>query len=255
MTAVPMDPRIRERRAQVRRDAGRRRLRVLMSAGAAIASLGLAAGILHSPLFDVDRVFIEGATNTARPELLGATGLDQRTYMVRADEARLARKLEALPWVESAVVQKDWPATLRIRVLERSPVAAVPAAGGGWSLADGTGRVLTPPSAEAPPGVPVVETPAPVGRPGSTTAAGVRGALHVASAVPSSLSGRVTKIAVDTGGSLVISVDRAPPVTFGPPAQATAKLLAVATLLARADMRGVKGVDVRVPTAPVLTRS
>ena len=255
MTAVPMDPRIRERRAQVRRDAGRRRLRLLMSLGAALASLGLAAGVLHSPLFDVDRVFIEGATNTGRGDVLGAAGLDQRTYMVRADEARLARRLEALPWVESAVVQKDWPATVRIRLLERSPVAAVPVAGGGWSLADATGRVLTPPVGEAPPGMPVVEAPTPAGRPGSTAAEGVRGALHVASAVPSTLSGRVTKIAVDAGGSLVINVDRAPPVTFGPPAQATAKLLAVATLLARADMRGVKAVDVRVPTAPVLTRS
>jgi len=43
-------------------------------------------------------------------------------------------------------------------------------------------------------------------------------------------------------------------VLFGPAVQVAEKLQAVAIILARADLRGLRAIDVRVPSAPVLTR-
>jgi len=45
-----------------------------------------------------------------------------------------------------------------------------------------------------------------------------------------------------------------PTVQFGPAAQVRAKLVALSTLLTRANLKGVRAIDVRAPTAPVLTR-
>jgi len=53
---VPMDPRIRDRRIEVKRAVGRRRLRVLLVAGSIIVALGLAFVTVNSPFLDVDRV-------------------------------------------------------------------------------------------------------------------------------------------------------------------------------------------------------
>jgi hypothetical protein len=46
-----------------------------------------------------------------------------------------------------------------------------------------------------------------------------------------------------------------PTVKFGRAEQVRAKLVALSTLVARTDLKGVRAIDVRVPTAPVLTRS
>ncbi len=45
-----------------------------------------------------------------------------------------------------------------------------------------------------------------------------------------------------------------PIIHFGPPTQVRPKLVALTTLIARANLKGVKAIDVRVPTAPVLSR-
>ena len=59
---------------------------------------------------------------------------------------------EALPWVSSARVERDWPAGIRVRVWEREPLARW----GEASLLDTRGRVFTPPKAELPQNLPLL---------------------------------------------------------------------------------------------------
>ena len=248
-----MDPRIRERRVAVRRDEGRRRLRILLAAAAVAGVVALAFGVTRTPLLDVDRVRVLGAASTDPATISRAAGLDRKPQLADVDPALVAERVERLPWVQEARVVRHWPGTVEVTLVERAPAATVPAVAGGWALVDRTGRVLA--AAPEPPAgmVQVAAPPAPA--PGEEVAPEVRASLAVLDALPPSLSERVNGMTVAEDGTVAVHAIDLPIIHFGPPTQIRPKLVALATLVARTNLRGVKAIDVRVPTAPVLTRT
>lgn len=247
-----MDPRIRERRVAVRRDEARRRLRFLLLAGGVALAVAVAYLVTRSPLLDVDRVDLRGAGNTTLADVEWAAGLAGKPQLADLDPAVAAARLERLPWVQEATVVRHWPGTVQVDLVERVPAATVPAAAGGWAVVDREGRVLTT-AAEPPPGLAQLAA-APAPAPGGEVAPDVRGALLVLDALPPSLSERVNGLTVNGDGTVEVHAPGLPLIRFGPPTQVRPKLVALATLVARTDLRGVDAIDVRVPTAPVLTR-
>ena len=79
--SAPIDPRFRRRRIEVRRRAGRRRLRLLAGASASVALIGAVWGASRSPLLDVDHVRLTGATHTQLQKIIQTAGsLPGRRY-------------------------------------------------------------------------------------------------------------------------------------------------------------------------------
>lgn len=251
-TRLRMDPRIRERRVAVRRDEGRRRLRLLLAAGGVVLAIAIAYLVTRSPLLDVDRVDLRGAVNTTAADVERAAGLTGKPQLADLEPAVAVSKLERLPWVQEATVVRHWPGTVQVDLVERVPAATVPAAAGGWAVVDREGRVLAT-SAEPPPGLAQLAAP-PAPTPGGEVTPDVQGALRVLDALPPSLSERVNGLTVNADGTIDVHAAGLPLIRFGPATQVRPKLVALATLVARTDLRGVESVDVRVPTAPVLTR-
>lgn len=249
-----MDPRIRQRRLDVRRDQGRHRLRLLVGSVSVAALVVVAVGATRSPLFDVDYVDVRGAEQTARLEVVGAGRLDDHPAMLDVDTATVARRVEALPWVLDARARRQWPGTVRIDIVERRPVAVVPAGEGIWAVADAEGRVLAA-GPEKPPDLPVVGNQPPAGRPGTWLAPSAVPSLRVAAALVPELRARVADVATTPGGEVELQL--VPPggvVKLGPSVDLTLKLDVLATVLGRADLDRVAVIDVRVPRAPALTR-
>lgn len=251
--ALPPHPRIRERRVEVRRDEGRRRLRILVTSLGTVALVGAGYGLTRSTLLDVDTVHVRGATQTTRDDVLSAAQLDARRAMTDVDVESIAARIEDLPWVKDATVVRKFPGTIEVTLQERTPVAAVPAGEGVWALVDSDGRVLAHQPA-APVEITHVEAP-PTGAPGTRVTSATRAALRVIESMPEILAGRVPSIAVTEAGAIELRLDGKIPVAFGPPADTDDKLVALATLVQKADLGRVRSIDVRVPTAPVLTRS
>src|SRR5439155_15848410 len=68
-------PRFRRRRAAVRRDEGRRRLRLLVGAVSVAALTALAWALTQSPMMDLDRVRVIGALHTPRGTVIRSAAL------------------------------------------------------------------------------------------------------------------------------------------------------------------------------------
>jgi cell division protein FtsQ len=246
-------PRIRERRVAVKRDEGLKRLRFLVGSLGVIALGAVAYGVTRSPLLNVDIVHVGGAVNTSPEAVARAAGFDRHPQLADVDPAGAAVRIEGLPWVEHATVVRHWPRSIEVTLLERSPLAALPAAEGGFAVVDATGRVLAI-QPEAPPGMVTLTTPTPAPGAGADLTKQARDGLAVLEVLPESVQGRVRSVTVAEDGSLELVLDKAPLVRFGPTTQLRAKVVALETLLARTNLRGVRAIDVRVPTAPVLTR-
>lgn len=248
-----MDPRIRERRVAVKRDEGRRRLRVVLGLGSVVVAIGVAYGITRSALLDVDRVVVRGAASTTSADISRAGGLTGRPQLADLEPDEIALALERLPWVERASVERHWPSTVDVEIIERLPIATLAAEGGGWALVDRTGRVLAVQDAD-PQELAQVVAPAAPG-PGRQVHPAAQAGLAVVEALPAALSQLLETVTVAEDETIVLGLKSTPTVTFGRAEQVRPKLVALSTLLARVDLRGVKGIDVRVPAAPVLRRT
>jgi len=250
----PIDPRIRRRRIDVRRDEGRRRLRILVGCLAIVGSVAAAAGAGRSPLFDVDYADVRGTDRTPRAEVVRAAGLVSHPAMLDVDTGAVAHRVEALPWVLDATARREWPGTVRIDVTERRPAAVLPAAAGTWAVADRTGRILQI-GPEKPAGLPVIGNIPPPERAGASVPAAATASLRVAAALPALVRDRVSDVATLATGEVELQLT--PPggvVRLGQPVDLATKLRVLTTVLARADLARVSVVDVRVPKAPALTR-
>ena len=253
-TAGPrIDPRIKRRRIEVMRDEGRRRLKVLVASVAVIVVLLSVVGATRSPMLDVDRVLVTGATRTSHESVLTATGLNDKPQLIDVSTGSIAKQIERLPWVATAEATREWPATIRVAVTERTPAASTPAAGGMWAVVDGTGRVLEH-VPERPATMPSVDGLAPAGAPGTDLDAEGRDAMKVAAHLPESVRTVTVQLAVTPDGEIQLHIFPAGVVRMGDSSQLAQKLESVVTVLNTLAPKSWRVLDVRVPRAPVLTR-
>jgi POTRA domain, FtsQ-type/Cell division protein FtsQ/DivIB, C-terminal len=278
-----IDPRFARRWIEVRRQQGRRRLHIIVAGAAVVACLAAAAGLLYTPLARVRhvRVVVSGPMTPA--QVRAVAGLDRYKLMVDVDAAAIARRLDADPVLGAARVERRWPATVKVAVKVRTPVAVV-RSGPEWAIVDSTGRVLAE-TAQPAPGLPqltaVGSPPAPGGwlagslgpsvgpglAPGAETQMnaasddpgvpkGPAAALVALQALPAHYRAEVISVAAPASGALTFSVLPANlaagsiPVDFGDGSQLAAKLNALITLLAKADLGGVESINLTVPGRP-----
>ncbi len=245
-----VDPRFRERRIAVRKDAGRRRLKrlVLLVAVAATALAGVI--VLRSPVLDVDEITVVGAGHLTPDDIREASGVDRGAPILLADLAAAAADVEALPWVASADITRDLPGRVHIEVREREPVAVL-SGDGSAALVDVEGRVLDRTEGASTPFVQVVAPDAPPA-PGSTVAPELVAAIELAGRLRVNPAGTVAAVHVDPGLRLEL-VDGGE-VDLGDASALDAKVEAFRTVHARVDRDCLATIDLTVPTHPVVTR-
>jgi cell division protein FtsQ len=73
--------------------------------------------------FAVADVRVEGRLRTSRETILGTLNVGRGTPILGVDLAQAKRRLETLPWVRSAAVERRLPDTLFVRIVEREPLA------------------------------------------------------------------------------------------------------------------------------------
>jgi cell division protein FtsQ len=246
-----IDPRMRARRIAVRRDEGRRRLRRLLLLVAAAALLVVGYLLTRSPLLDVDHVRVEGAQHTDVDVLLTASRVRRGAPMTDVDLKAARKNLTARPWIDSVRVTRHWPGTVTIRVVERQASAVVHAQGT-WVVVDRTGRVLDQPAAP-PADLAVIELDAPAAAP-ATTQEGLGAQLSVAELLTPDLRAWVTAILAPDPDNVELRLQGGIRVLLGSQVHLSDKIVDLATVLTRVDLRDLETIDLKVVHSPVLTR-
>ncbi|MGO9198530.1 MAG: cell division protein FtsQ/DivIB [Acidimicrobiales bacterium] len=246
------DPRIHERRVLVAREKGRHRRRWLI---AGLVGLLVAAGgfaVVHSSVLGARHVEVTGSAHTPYSTIVKVAGLRGAPPLIDLSPAVIAERVEALPWVDTAVVSVAWPSTVRIRLTERTPVAVLPAGPAGWAVADPTGRVLEDLAAR-PAGLPEIASSGALPPPGKRLPAHLGTLARVAAAMPESMVPEIADIRWDSEG-IVAEMSHKLVAVLGSASMLEDKFVALATVLAHGGLTGIGTIDLRVPAAPVLIR-
>jgi len=253
-----IDPRIHQRRLDIRRVQGRRRLRWIGGALGAAVLVVLVVGLAHTPWFGAQAISVTGPhPHTPAGDIVAAAGLQHHPPLVSVDPGVVARRVEALPFIATAQVRRHWPDGVQIAVTERVPVVQMAGPGPAWSLLDGHGRTLQVEPAQQPGLVVyIVHTPssgippAPVGH-SLPPSAGP--GLEVCRTLPPAFVGQVASVTVAADGSISLALDSGINVLFGTDADRTAKYTAIATILAHGTLDATSTIDVTVPESPTVS--
>jgi cell division protein FtsQ len=192
--------------------------------------------VYENPAFALQDMQIQTDGVIATEQIRRWAGIRQGENLLAMDLARVKRNLELAPVLQSASVERVLPHTLRLRVVEREPLAqvAVPRlkAGGGLEMStfflDEQGAIMAPldprqRAAGAPP--PTEQLPQISGIPGNEVQVGrrldtpqLRAALHlIVGFEHSTMAGWVDlkKIDVSANDVLVVTTGQSNVVTFG----------------------------------------
>jgi cell division protein FtsQ len=221
-----------------------RRLQVGLIAVAVIAvTAGGAFWLRDSSLVAITDVEISGVTASDGDQVaqaLTAAAQDMTTLHVRKGALRNAVATYAS--VGDITTKTDFPHKIRIRVIERRPVAAL--AGHGKRIpVTGSGIILRGISADRDLPSVFVEHP-PTGA--RITDQQVLHALEVAAKAPDPLRGRTEELLVDDRG-VIAALHNGPELVFGSGEDARKKWAAAARVLAEISAQGATYLDLRIP--------
>ena len=73
--------------------------------------------------FAISEVFVEGRVETGKEELLRSLQLSRKTPILSLDLERALERVVALPWVRTAIIERQLPDVIHLRLEERRPLA------------------------------------------------------------------------------------------------------------------------------------
>jgi cell division protein FtsQ len=184
---------------------------------------------------------VSGSITLSKGEVRRAADVPLGGPLLRADLERVRRRVGSLAEVRSVDVSREWPSKIRIQVVERTPVAVIEI-GGRLRALDASGVVFSS-YGQAPKGLPKVSTPA------GTSAAALKQAADVVSALPPTLAAKVDHVQVLSVDEISLALGSGQTVQWGSASDSDIKAEVLAALMkARPDVRTY---DVSVPGQPV----
>jgi cell division protein FtsQ len=142
---------------ELRRKAQRRSqsLGVLALLAIVAVAVFLSVYVYRSQAFAVKKTDVVGASRLSADEVRRLSGLSSGETLIRLPTRRLEGNLKRSAWIASAEVSRDFPDTVRIRIVERTPLALVDLGGKTLWLVDRSGIWLAKSSGDST-GTPVV---------------------------------------------------------------------------------------------------
>ena len=201
-----------------------RGLKVLMWTVAAhrrVVGLGLL--LYFTPIMSARNVVITGLGAVTQDEVIAAAGVTPGTPLLQIDTDEVADRVATIRRVATARVQREYPSTLRITVVERVPVVVKDYPDGPHLFdRDGVDFATAPP----PPGLPYldVDNPGPSDPP-------TKAALQVLTALRPEVAGQVGRIAAPSVASITLTLADGREVMWGTTDRTEEKAQKLAALL------------------------
>ncbi|MGE3077336.1 MAG: cell division protein FtsQ/DivIB [Dehalococcoidia bacterium] len=205
-----------------------------------------------SPFFKVSNIEVSGNQRVATGTLVEATGLLGES-MFDADLAAAQRSLYAQPLVNSVTIERQWPHTIKIAVVERKPWGTWEQSGVKYTI-DREGVVLG--IGTAPEGSPVIKS----SEPGNRIAGdhvdyqAVDAAAEIYEKLPRQLGTTVSEVAFITGKGVQVTTANNQTALFGDSSSIAYKLAVWAALQSEAQAQRINysTIDLRYGNRPVL---
>lgn len=211
--------------------------------GTILTLVGLVLTAVYSPILALRQVRVDGASRVSAEEVVAAIDGQLGTPLALLDFAAIEKELGAFPLIRSYVTQTLPPDTLVIQIVERQPVGAIAAPGGGFQLVDPAGIVLEE-SPQRFPGVPLIDLAG-----GSVSDPAFAAAVEVLLALPPALLAQVDTVSAHTQDDVALVLTGVGQrVAWGSADDSARKAALLAALIAVTDPAQAGEFDVSAPS-------
>jgi cell division protein FtsQ len=201
-----------------------RGLKFLMwSALASVIAVGVGLLLYFTPLMSARVTDISGLVTITQEEVEQAAAVAPDTPLLQIDTDTVAERVATIRRVASVRVQREYPSTLRITIVERIPVVVKDYPDGSHLFdRDGVDFATAPP----PPGLPYLDadTPGPTDLP-------TKAALQVLTALRPEVAGQVARISAPSVASITLTLIDGREVIWGTTERTDEKALKLGALL------------------------
>lgn len=240
--SLRMQARLDERKRTERRRAASKTVRAAVIAAFVLATMW---AVSASPLLalDSDKIELTGVTSEIDAAAVDAVlASHDGDSLLTLNVPHVADQLRDVAGVRDATVERVWPRGLRVTLVARQPVAAIPS-GEQFALLDAdavqVGLVDAPPA-----GLPVVNVPL-----GDERV--LNAALTVIKSLPAEILERVDGLGAQTEDSVAFTLRDGPRVEWGSAEDSALKAQVLAVMLDNGQTQGAAVVDVSAPTLPI----
>lgn len=218
-----------------------RGLKVLLwSALTSVVAVALGLVLYFTPVMSARNVAISGATAVPQEQVLAAAAVAPGTPLLQINTDAVAERVATIRRIATARVQREYPSTLRITVVERVPVVVKDYPDGPHLFdRDGVDFATEPP----PPTLPYLDAD----HPGPTDPA-TKAALEVMLALPPDVVAQVGRIAAPSVASIALTLTDGRVVVWGTNDRTDEKALKLAALLTQPG----RTYDVSSPDLPTV---
>lgn len=218
-----------------------RGLKVLMwSALISVVVVGLGLLLYFTPIMAARNIVVTGLSVVTQDEVVAAAGVAPGTPLLQVDTDAVAERIAAIRRVATARVQREYPSTLRVTVVERVPVAVKDFPDGTHLFdRDGVDFAIAPP----PPGVPYLD----VENPGPNDPA-TKAALQVITSLRPEVATQVGRVSAPSVAAITLSLTDGREVVWGTTDRSEEKALKLGALLTQPG----RTYDVSSPDLPTV---
>lgn len=201
-----------------------RGLKVLMwTAVLAVVVVGLGLLLYFTPIMSARSIVVTGVGAVTQEEVVGTAGVAPGTPLLQVNTDTVAERVAGIRRIASARVQRQYPSTLRITVVERVPVVVKDYPDGVHLFdRDGVDFATGPP----PPGIPYLDTE----NPGPDDPA-TRAALEVMTSLRPDVAGQVGRVSAPSVAGITLTLVDGRTVVWGTTDRTEEKALKLAALL------------------------
>jgi cell division protein FtsQ len=201
-----------------------RGLKVLMwSAAVSVVVVGLGLLLYLTPIMSARNIVVTGLGAVSQDEVAAAAAVQPGTPLLQVDTDAVAERVAAIRRVASARVQRQYPSTLRVTVVERVPVVVKDYPDGLHMFdRDGVDFAVGPP----PPGVPFLDAE----NPGPSDPA-TKAALQVMTSLRPEVAGQVGRVSAPSVAAITLTLVDGRTVVWGTTDRTEEKALKLGALL------------------------
>lgn len=213
---------------------------LLWSALISVIVVGLGLLLYFTPIMSARNIVVVGLGAVTKDEVIGAAAVAPGTPLLQVDTDTVAERVAAIRRVASVRVQREYPSTLRVTVVERVPVVVKDYPDGPHLFdRDGVDFAIEPP----PPGVPYLDTknPGPDDPP-------TKAALQVMTSLRPEVAVQVARVDAPSVAAITLQLTDGRQVIWGTTDRTEEKALKLGALLTQPG----KTYDVSSPDLPTV---